>query len=69
MRRLVYIALLVAVAGGCSIKEDRDDCPCRLIMDFSEIDTVLVKSLNVLATCNGKTVFSDHVFAYEFEEE
>ena len=69
MRRWVYIALLVAFTGGCSIKENREDCPCRLVLDFSEIDTVLVKSLNVLATCNGKTVFSDHVSANDFAEE
>jgi hypothetical protein len=69
MRRLVCIALCLALAISCSIKEERTDCPCRLVLDFSNIDTVLVKSLDVLATCGGKIVFRDSIYAGDFERE
>ena len=59
MRRLVYVALTVALAMSCSIKEDRTDCPCRLVLDFSEIDTSIVKYLDVLATNDGDVAFRD----------
>ena len=69
MGRLVYIALTLALAVSCSIKEDRTDCPCRLVLDFSQIDTAFVKSLDILATCGGEIVFRDSVSARDFEEE
>ena len=69
MRRLVYVALTVALAMSCSIKEDRTDCPCRLVLDFSEIDTSIVKYLDVLATNDGDVAFRDRVLAEDFKDE
>lgn len=69
MRRFVYIALIMSVTGSCAIKEAREDCPCKLALDFSGIDTALVKSLNILATYCGETVFNDQVAASDFQTE
>lgn len=35
---IVLVVLSSAVVCGCSIKEDRSECPCRLVIDFSEVD-------------------------------
>ena len=48
---------MVFFAAGCSVKEDRDECPCILVMDFSCVDTSLVKSVNVLAESPDGIVF------------
>ena len=69
MRRLVYIALTVILAVSCSVKEDREECPCRLVLDFSEIDTTLVKSLDIMATFEGGVVVRDSVMARDFDED
>lgn len=67
MERLVYIALTMALVLSCSVKEDRTGCPCRLVLDFSEIDTAVVKSLDILATHGGNVVFRDRVRARDFD--
>ena len=69
MGRLFYIALTIAVAVSCSIKENRADCPCRLILDLSDIDTVLVKSLDILATYDGGMLFRESIMARDFKDE
>lgn len=69
MRRVILMLIGVAFIGGCSIKEDRTGCPCRLVLDFSGIDTNLVRSLNVLATLGGDVVFSDKVDMLDFGTE
>lgn len=69
MERLIYLVLIVALTLSCSIKEDRTECPCRLVLDFSEIDTTFVKSLDVLATHEGEIVFRDRVPLKDFEHE
>ena len=69
MIRSIYVAFAIAVLSGCSIKENRQNCPCKLILDFSEIDTSIVKSLNVLATLDGEVVFSDQVSADDFRTD
>ena len=66
----VLICLLVGVLlAGCSVKEDRGDCPCRLVLDFSEVDTFLVKSVEVFCVAGESAVFSDTVASDEFGEE
>ena len=64
---LLMLALVSAVA--CSVKEDRTDCPARLILDFKDVDTAVFKSLNLLVTHNEKIVFSDCVIADDFALE
>lgn len=36
--RVLILFLLVGVMPGCSIKEERDGCPCRLFLDMTSVD-------------------------------
>ena len=45
--RLMLI-LSVFYTAGCSVKERRDDCPCRLVLDFTETD---ISSMNKIRIC------------------
>lgn len=35
---VVVLILAIILAVACSVKEDRGDCPCRLVFDFSGVD-------------------------------
>ena len=62
------IALLL-FSVGCSVKELRDDCPCRLILDFSETDTLSVRELVVHAEDRAGTSYDCNLAAAEFMPE
>ena len=40
----------VLLSAGCSVKEYRESCPCRLVLDFSETDTLAVRSADLYVT-------------------
>ena len=69
MKNRIFAALAAMVLIGCSVKEDRYNCPSRLILDFSRVDTSLVKSVSVMAVLDGKEVLQDKVFAENFGRE
>lgn len=52
---LFPLSCLILMAG--CIKEDRSDCPCRLVLDFSDVDTTVVTSADLSVT-------SDDGFGY-----
>lgn len=64
----VFWFMILFLVVGCSVKENREDCPCRLILDMRGIDTVLVRQLNLLATSPDGVVFSDTVHARDFSK-
>jgi len=59
--------MCVALVAGCSVKEDRSECPCVLMLDLTELDTAYVKSVNVLAVSADGVVLDDYVSAADFE--
>lgn len=69
MKSGVFFLFMFFLAAGCSVKEDRDECPCILVMDFSCVDTSLVKSVNVLAESPDGIVFFDSLGVEAFEKE
>lgn len=69
MRMIVLLMLALVSVASCSVKEDRSDCPARLILDFKDVDTAVFKSLNLLVTHEGETVFSDSVGADDFTKD
>ena len=48
---LCMSALLVL--AGCSVKEDRSMCPCRLNLDFTEVDTSVISAVKVNVSESG----------------
>lgn len=69
MRSGVIFVFCVFFVVGCTVKENREECPCRVVMDFSKVDTSLVKGVNVLAMSSGGIVFSDYVDVLDFGKE
>lgn len=59
----------VVFVAGCSVKEDREFCPCRLLLDFSEVDTSVIKYADVLITGENDYGFMDLLGADKFEQE
>ena len=51
---------------SCSIKEDRSGCPCRLVLDFSKVDTSVVTSVDMLVTASDGFVFRKTIPVEEF---
>ena len=65
--RTVAGILLTGVFLACSVKEDRSGCPCRLMLDLSDVDTNVVKSLNLLVWSDDGLLGSDKIEADDFE--
>lgn len=63
---VVLIFFVLLVLAGCSVKEDRIECPCRLMLDLSGIDTSMVQSLNIHAISSDGIVFSDTLDQQDF---
>ena len=69
MPSVLTICLVVMVmVSACSVKEDRRECPCTLMLDFSELDGEFLKSVNVLAVSADGVVLNDSVSAESFSE-
>lgn len=67
MKSLIYLFSAAAMlVQGCSVKEDRGQCPCRFELDLSGIDTTKIKSVNVLAVIAEDVVFRDCIRAEDF---
>ena len=66
-----FFALLLGAAmfEACSVKEDRTECPCRLNLDFSELDAAVIDSIEVTGIANGEIVLSDAIYAEDFGSE
>lgn len=53
--------LCMSVFAGCSIKEDRSVCPCRLVLDFSDVDTLTVRAADLMVSSSDGLIFKDSV--------
>ncbi|MBR4978845.1 MAG: hypothetical protein IKY95_07870 [Bacteroidales bacterium] len=63
MKRFLVVlpALVVLVMGAGCIKEDRSECPCRLFLDFTDVDTSSIASADILMTSEEGFEFVDVV--------
>ena len=68
MPSVVVLSIIFIVSAACSVKEDRQVCPCRLMLDLSQIDTSVVKVLNIHAMSSDGIVFSDTLDASCFTD-
>lgn len=62
-------ALVLISCAGCSVKEDRGGCPCRLFLDFTEVDTMSVQSVELFVREDAGVLLSDIVHKEEFGED
>lgn len=65
---MLWLALSLISCAGCSVKENRGLCPCRLILDFTEVDTASVKSIDFYLRDDSEMVLNDVVVKEEFGE-
>ena len=67
----VWIVFLVGVAmiTACSVKEEREECPCTLMLDFSGLDGEAVKSVSVVAVSADGLVLNERVGAESFGQK
>ena len=66
MMKKSYCALIFSLLTsimclwGCSVKEDRDACPCDLILDLSEMDIDCYEDLRVFITDESGPVYKSY---------
>lgn len=66
--RVFWGMFCLAVGFGCSVKEDRDLCPCRLVLDFSDVDTSVVPSAEIHLSTRGGFISVAELNASDFSE-
>lgn len=54
--RLLTVLVSISVMFGCSVKEERDVCPCRLFLDFTQIDMSFHSPLALYVTSDDEVV-------------
>ena len=67
-RNMMTAVLSVIVAVSSCIKEDRSECPCRLVLDFSDIDTDVISAAAVSMTSADGFAYSEDVDRSDFDE-
>lgn len=65
---MILPALAVLISGVGCIKEDRSECPCRLVLDFNEVDTLSVSSVDVLLESDEGFIMSEVVEKQHFSD-
>lgn len=71
MRPLGTLTALCCIVSclSCSVKEDRSSCPCRLILDMSDVDTSIVKSAEIVVSSPDGFLFTGtHSFTGDGDE-
>lgn len=62
------VLFCVSCLTACSVKEDREDCPCLLMLDLKDNDTTVVGYAEVFWRPSGGSVFSDIIENGSFSE-
>ena len=67
LSEVLVIACFAVLCMSCSVKEDRDVCPCRLVIDMGKVDTAVVKSAELVVTASDGFCFRDTLMVDDFE--
>lgn len=59
---------VVMLVISCSVKEDRDICPCRMMLDMGDVDTSVVKYAELVLTASGGFCYRDTLSAEAFSD-
>ena len=57
----VVLISAIIMCAGCSVKEDRGGCPCRLVFDFSGVGCDVSHGLSLSVTSADGFLFHGHV--------
>ena len=68
LSEVVSLTGLVMLFVSCSVKEDRDMCPCRLMLDMTDVDTSVVKYAEIVVTASGGYGLRDTLSVEDFED-
>ncbi len=66
---LLICLVSLMLCAGCSVKEDRGACPCRLVLDFSEVDASVVERADLKLAAYDGFVFTDELEPEDFVSE
>lgn len=66
LSEVLILSCCALTALSCSVKEDRAVCPCRLVVDMSEVDTSVVKYAELVVGSSAGFVTRDTLSAAEF---
>lgn len=53
------LACCLLIGSGCSVKENRMECPCRLVLDMTAVDTLTVKEADMYVSAANGFAFKD----------
>ena len=67
LSKVLICVFSLIVCAGCSVKEDRTICPCRLVIDLSEVDTTLIRSAEMEMSLEDSLLFKDYLEADDFD--
>lgn len=67
--KALSLFLSALLGAGCSVKEYRESCPCRLVLDFNEVDTMTVRSADLYVTVPDGYVFTDYIGSESFKTD
>lgn len=59
LSEILALACCALFLGSCSVKEDRDVCPCRLVLDMNAVDTSRVRCAELVVRASGGFVLRD----------
>lgn len=65
---LFSLLLALLLFGGC-VKENREECPCRLLVDLSEVDSLKIPVVDISVAGANEFLFSSHKPVGESNEE
>lgn len=67
LSEVLAIICCMVLYAGCSVKEDRTACPCRILLDFSSVDTAAVTAVDMLVNASGGFVHKKCLHADEID--
>lgn len=69
LSEFLAIACCALLNMSCSVKEDRDVCPCRLVLDMVDVDTSVVKYAELVVGTSEGFYFRDTLVVEDFARE
>lgn len=67
--KLWGIAAGLLCMAACSVKEDRMECPCRLVLDMRDVDTSIIKEADVYVQASQGFVFNEVMDSHHLGSE